>query len=535
MRHWPRWRRPMAARPVLAPPILTRLGRSGADPAIDLLWEHAGGALVAIDLRGLVVAANDAARELLGEPVEPRGPVLELFAAEARAVVWAEIAAALPGSARRAPLSVSLATGAIVAVAVVAIPSRQSGGQGALLRLTGLRRQRADEARQAEARQATTASCGIAHDLNNLLAVIQGGAEAVAGQAGLSAEVAGDVALIRAAAGRGGQLVRRLLGSGREEAPEPRRVAVPAAVAGLASLLRRLLGQAIRLELATDGDAASQAVMVDPVQLDRVLVNLAVNARDAMPVGGELRIQSRPVTVRRPHATGAEVVPPGRWVIVEVRDTGVGIAPETLPRVLEPYFTTRREHGGHGLGLSTVHGIVREAGGFLAIESAVGVGTCVRVWLPACGDAPRSLAPAASGPPTQSDAGGRTVLLVDDEEPVRRLAERALTRQGWRVLSADSAEAALATLDAEPAGGAPLAVMVSDIVMPGLDGAALVELIRARAGQAALPVLLVSGYSDTSLGAAITDRPPTVFLPKPYSLGDLVSRVATLAGPAATA
>ncbi len=543
-----------------------RLAKRGADPVVDLLWEHAGGALVVVDQQGRIDGVNEAARELLaGLPTGAVGrrdvgrhvPVLPLFAAEARDGLWAEILAATPGGPPRAPVRVALATGATVAVTVVPLASGGAGPTGVLLRLVDPCRERELEALLSQAQRPQRPdefSGGIAHDFNNLLAAILGAAEAIATHGGLPAEVSEDAAQIRASAERGSQLVRRLLAVGREQAAQPRRVAVPAAVAGLSSMLRRLLGRAIRLELDVDQDAALQVARVDPVELDRVLVNLAVNARDAMPGGGELRIASRAVTLHQALAAGGdpvggETVPPGHWIIIDVRDGGVGIAPETLPRVLEPFFTTRRGQGGNGLGLSTVHGIVRQCGGFLTIESTVGVGTRVRVWLPACDDVPEPPipvvstapspapsqvdAPSQAGAPPQAGATGRTVLLVDDETPVRRLAERALTRQGWRVLAADSAEAALATLDAEPAGSTPLAAMVSDIVMPGLDGAALVERVRARAGQAGLPVVLVSGYSDRSLGAALGEQPPTVFLAKPYTLGELVARVAALAGPPA--
>lgn len=537
MIEWRSW----LTRRLTANGIAVRLARRGVDPVVDLLWEHAGGALVAVDRLGRVDAVNDAARAMLAGAVERHDPVLKLFAEKARDDLWTEITAAIPGEPQRVPVRMALAAGTIVAVTVRALPSRDAVATGVLLRLDDLSRERELETLRAQTRQLRALvefSGGVAHDFNNLLAAILGAAEAIAGQEGVPIEVTEDAAQIRASAERGTRLVRQMLTSGGEAAVQLRRVAVPAAITGLSSMLRRLLGRTIRFEVAVDADAADQEVMVDPVQLDRVLVNLAANARDAMPMGGELRIESRPVTLQQSRATRGGPVPAGRWVTIDVCDSGVGMAPETLSRVLEPYFTTRREQGGTGLGLSTVHAIVRHAGGLLAIESTPGVGTRIRIWLPACDRAaPPPALLVASAPLTTASATttpattARTVLLVDDEEPVRRLAERALTRQGWRVLAADSAEAALATLDAEPAGSAPLAAMVSDVVMPGLDGAALVDLIRARVGQAALPALLVSGYSDVSLRAVLADRPATGFLPKPYSLGELVSRVAALAGP----
>ncbi len=543
-RAWRRWRDARRK-----PGALPRLGAAALDPLAELLWEHAGGALIAIDRAGRIVRANAASRDLvLPLSVARHRPVLDLFAPETRDALWAEILSALHGGAPRPPrapfragLAAAEPAGDAPLVAVTVVPLAATAGaaparaQGALLRLVDLRQQRDLEAQlsQAQKQQALGQFAGgIAHDFNNLLAAILGAAEAIAERAGLPAEVAEDAAQIRAAAERGSQLVRQLLAFGRQQTLQPRLVGVPAAIADLSGMLRRLLGSTVRLELDTEGEAERQVVQADPVQLDQVLVNLAVNARDAMAGGGVLRITSRPVVLHRARKAGADSVPAGRWVTIEVRDTGAGMPPEVLSRVFDPFFTTRRERGGSGLGLSTVHGIVRQTGGFIGLESTPGEGTCARIWLRAIDGTAELSIPRVPEVTTVSrgtvEPAGRTVLLVDDEEPVRRLAARALARQGWRILAAGSAEAAVAALDAEAADAPPLAAMVSDMVMPGMDGAALVEIVRARAGMGRLPALLVSGYSEMSLRTALADRPAMAFLPKPYSLGELVSRVAAL-------
>ncbi len=248
-----------------------------------------------------------------------------------------------------------------------------------------------------------------------------------------------------------------MLAFGRQQTLQPRAVSINDAVAGLSGLLRRLLGGTVRLELELE--EPGRTVQVDPTQLDQVLVNLAVNARDAMPEGGQLTLRTGHITLYRPLIRGEEVIPPGRYVMVEVQDTGCGIPPEVLPRIFDPFFTTRRERGGSGLGLSTVHGIIRQSDGFLAVDSLPGKGTRMRIYLPRHDGegmaiprlpapalpAPLPAAPAVAAPPdteppaAAEPAPGRTVLLVDDEDGVRRLAARALARQGWTVLSADSA------------------------------------------------------------------------------------------------
>ena len=285
---------------------------------------------------------------------------------------------------------------------------------------------------------------GIAHDFNNLLTAMIGAADEVLQRPELAAEVMDDVRQIRASADRGAALVRQLLAFGRQQTLQPRVIAINDAITDISALLRRLLGSNVRLELELE--EPGRMVRVDPTQLDQVLVNLAVNARDAMPNGGTLTLHSGHITLFRPLTRGQETIPPGRYVMIEVGDTGVGIPPDVLSRVFDPFFTTRRERGGSGLGLSTVHGIVRQSDGFLAVESEVGQGTRMRVYLPRHEAADGVPSPSRATPPPvvvapapvapvlvqPGPAALRTLLLVDDEMPVLRLAERALSRRGWR-------------------------------------------------------------------------------------------------------
>ena len=305
------------------------------------------------------------------------------------------------------------------------------------------------------------------------------------------------------------------------------------AVEKLTGLLRRLLGSTIRLELELEHPG--RTVRVDPTQLDQVLVNLAVNARDAMSEGGQLTLRTGHITLYRALIRGEETIPPGRYVMVEVQDTGTGIPPEVLPRIFDPFFTTRRERGGSGLGLSTVHGIIRQSDGFLAVDSLLGKGTRIRIYLPRHdGDvvaipklpaAETAPAAAVEPPPTVAapppPPGGRTILLVDDEDGVRRLAARALTKDGWTVLSAESGEAALALL-AEQGDGAKLCAVLSDVVMPGMDGPALVRAVRSL--HPGMPAILASGYAEEAVRGDLAAE-DIAFLPKPYTLKTMLAVV----------
>ena len=299
----------------------------------------------------------------------------------------AALAAALRGDPPP-PLQVRLSCRDPAAAPVVALsmaPLRESDGEisGLLLRLTDVSVEKRLEAELAQLQKLQAVgqlAGGIAHDFNNLLTAIGAAADSVLERDNCSRATLDDMRQIRQSADRGAALVRQLLAFGRRQPLLPAVVAVNAAVRNLSDMLGRLLGERIRLQLELEEPGRS--VRVDPTQLDQVLVNLAVNARDAMPAGGTLTLRTGHLTLYGPRQVGSETMPPGRYVAISVEDTGEGIPPAILPQVFEPFFTTRRDRGGSGLGLSTVLGIVRQSGGFVTVESAVGQGTCVRFWLP---------------------------------------------------------------------------------------------------------------------------------------------------------
>jgi PAS domain S-box-containing protein len=360
---------------------------------------------------------------------------------------------------------------------------------------------------------------GIAHDFNNLLAVISGYADVVAREVE-DATATHAVREIERASRRAADLTSQLLAFSRRRPGAPRPVDVAATVRGLRSMLERLLGADVELIVAVDQDLPP--VVADRAQLEQVVVNLAINARDAMPGGGTLRIEVESVVLEgdRPHAhLGLD---PGCYVAIAVTDTGAGIPPELIDHVFEPFFTTKEVGQGTGLGLASVHGSVAQAGGHVLVESAPGAGSTFLVYLPA---GSRDAPPARTAQPVSGPTAGgpETILLCEDEEALRALLERMLTRAGYRVVAA--AEPAGARARAAELEGAYDAV-VTDVVMPGGSGLELAETLRARYG--VRPLLFISGYNAETVDRAASLPPGSAFLEKPFDSADLLATLRAL-------
>ena len=362
---------------------------------------------------------------------------------------------------------------------------------------------------------------GLAHDFNNLLTIIIGNLSALQQRmgAGPGAEFV-DPSL--QAARRGAELIRRLLTFSRRQPLTPAAVEVGVLVHNMTHLLARTLGETIRIHLRLPGEPLH--ALVDPHQLENVLVNLAINARDAMPGGGELTIGLARRTLDTALATVVEV-PPGDYVQFDISDTGTGIEPAVLPRVFEPFFTTKDFGSGSGLGLSMVYGFVRQSGGNIRIRSTPGRGTHVRFVLPTA-SADASVAVAAASVATMpARALDGPVLLVEDEPEVRKVVRMQLTGLGHSVIeAADGVEALSLLRDIDD-----IALLVSDTVMPGgIDGRALAR--HARQTRPTLPILLVTGYaSDTALTDGTPADIPT--LRKPFDQATLAAALTRLLGP----
>jgi two-component system cell cycle sensor histidine kinase/response regulator CckA len=354
---------------------------------------------------------------------------------------------------------------------------------------------------------------GIAHDFNNLLGVMLG-ASAALRHIALQPAATEELDAIEQAAQRGTALVRQLLAFARQQVMAPRAVELNESIRHLAILLPRLLGAGVALELELE--EPSRRIRVDPSQWDQVLLNLVVNARDAMTGKGRLRI----ATGRRLVLAG-EALKPGRYAVVEVTDDGPGIAPEVLSRIFEPFFTTKLEQGGTGLGLATVQGIIGQFGGQMEVESRPGA-TTFRIVLPRYdgpAEAPAPL-PAATAPSIDGP-----VLLVDDEPTLLRVARLGLQQAGFGVEVAGDAEEALDRIEA---GLAPC-LIATDVAMPGMDGLELARAVRARHPD--LPILLLSGYSASTVDSDLAGQ-GMHFLAKPYTPESLLAAVKKAIGKA---
>jgi two-component system cell cycle sensor histidine kinase/response regulator CckA len=351
---------------------------------------------------------------------------------------------------------------------------------------------------------------GVAHDFNNILTAIMGHCDLM-----LMRHVPGDIDYddiqqIKHNSNRAAALTRQLLAFSRQQTLRPQIIQLSDVIAEVSNLLRRLLGERVRLDVKHGRNLG--LVRADPGQLEQVIVNLAVNARDAMPDGGTLTIQTYAVSAAEVRRMRSEILPIADYTALQIRDTGTGIAPEYLSKIFEPFFTTKEVGKGTGLGLSTVYGIVKQTDGFIFAESDLGAGTSFVIYLPIhqAAQAPDPLVPIRIEPAGETWGTG-TILLVEDEATVRAVAERALIRQGYQVVTATNGEEALELLEQ----GLAVDLLISDVVMPSMDGPALVRAARARFPD--LRVLFMSGYAEEQLRKSI-DIERVSFLPKPFSV-----------------
>ncbi len=343
---------------------------------------------------------------------------------------------------------------------------------------------------------------GVAHDFNNLLTAISGYAAIALGRLGREEPAHNDIQEVLAAAQRAANLTRQLLAFSRKEAVQARSLNLDSLVANLERMLRRLLGEDLELAVVPSGGGWVKA---DPGHLEQVIVNLALNARDAMPRGGRLSIATACVELAEPRRGRFGTIPAGRWVRLSVADTGQGMGEEVLAHLFEPFFTTKEASKGTGLGLTTVYGIVQQSGGAMAVESRVGQGSTFELWLPRIEDEP---APATAFPAAAMARGSETLLVVEDEAGVRELACRLLTAAGYRVLSAANGAEAI-RVSGRHAGEIDL--VLTDVIMPGLNGRELVN--RLRSDDPDLKVLFMSGYTDSILD----EYRGLPLMPKPFS------------------
>jgi signal transduction histidine kinase len=357
---------------------------------------------------------------------------------------------------------------------------------------------------------------GVAHDFNNLLTAILGNVEIQIQDLAAGDPARGGLSEIKSAAERGAVLIRQLLAFSRQQVLEPRVLDLNALIQNLQELLRRVVGE--KVELRTRLASPVDSVRADPGQLEQVIFNLAANARDAMPHGGTLTLETRNVELDESYPESHATVRPGHYVLLTVSDTGVGMDAATRGRVFEPFFTTKPRHKGTGLGLATVHGIVHQSGGHVWAYSELGQGTAFKVYLPRLDEPAQPAAPVRRSEWALS--GTETVLVVEDDDAVRALTCRALETCGYRVLVAGDAEEALRIVGSH---AGPIPLVISDVVMPGIGGRELAARLTSLRPESR--VVFVSGYSEDAIAHQGVLAPGVHFLQKPFTLEGLARKV----------
>ncbi len=533
---------------------MPRLAGPVPNPSFDELLEALPDALVGVDRAGLIVLANGNAEELFGYPRdELLGQPLEMLVPAPARSLHLKQRRAYARSPRPRPLHsglklsglrrdgsefpadiglsmINTAEGPLVVAAIRDI-SEQLAAEAARERLQAqAERERLERRLQQSQRLESLGQLagGVAHDFNNLLGVILNYAafvgEEIAARASADSgggagweDLRADLDEIKRAAERASRLTHQLLAFGRRDVAQPRRLNLNAVVGDVHRLLERTLGEHIELvtELADD----LWRVTADPGQLEQVLVNLAVNARDAMPGGGRLVVQTSNEVVDTAIVERRPALTPGEFVRLRVGDTGTGMDREVIEHAFEPFFTTKPKGVGTGLGLASVYGIVAQAGGDVAIYSEGGVGTTVSILLPAT-DTGAPAVPADKAEPQAHRHSGETVLVVEDEDAMRELTRRILTRNGYEVLLARSGVEAIELVRAREE---PIDLLVTDVVMPQMLGKEVAEQIAALRPDVA--VLYMSGYAQPVLASTGTLDRGVTLIEKPFSEGRLLEKV----------
>ena len=508
------------------PPAAAEPAPVAAAPALDPahkievaeLLRNAPMGVAFADAAGMLSDANQAFCQFFGVASLNGRPFASLVDAGDKAAVAELITRTAQGqSGQRA---VELRAGAASERMAELFASPYPGG--VLLYLLDVSEQKALETKFAQSQKMQAVgqlAGGVAHDFNNLLTVIIGNSEFL-----LMRHQAGDPSFkeineVHQNALRAATLVGQLLAFSRKQTMQPKVLSLSEMVGELAQMLRRLLREGIELKLENQPDL--WPVHADEAQLSNAIINLVVNARDAMPDGGTVSIVTANETVTSPAALGTAIMPAGDYVRIEVADTGIGISKEHMSKIYEPFFTTKPVGQGTGLGLATVYGIVKQTGGFITVDSDVGRGTCFKIFLPRHridANAPVAAESVATAP--RDVTGQDTILLVEDEEAVRSFAARALRMRGYNVLEAGGGEEALEIVRA---GTHEIHLLITDVVMPNMDGPTLVRHVKALKPD--LAVIFMSGYAEEAFRRNDEKAEEIHFLPKPFGLKQLAAKV----------
>jgi two-component system, cell cycle sensor histidine kinase and response regulator CckA len=531
--------------------VLNRAGGASADPLRDAevrfmrFFNNTPMAIATVDRKGRI-ARNNALfahlfQNVLKEDAAPQGRNIRSVVAEGdRAGLDKALAAAARGQGDIAPIDATLGLAGEgkrwARFYVTPVEDGERDSESAIVYAIETTEQRVlqDQADQAQKMDSIgKLAGGIAHDFNNVLSSIMMATDFLLTAHRPSDPSFQDIMQIKQDANRAASLVRHLLAFSRRQPQHLQVLDLGEALSDLSMLLRRLIGERVALDLVpTSGDL--WAVKADQSQFEQVIVNLAVNARDAMPEGGKLTLRAANVTATESRHLASKSMPPGEYVLVEVSDTGTGIPPDIIDHIFEPFFSTKEVGKGTGLGLSTVYGIVKQTGGFIYPESAIGKGTTFRIFLPrhvptadetAPAAAPEQSAPARSGnleARPADDTGQGTILLVEDEEGLRGLNARGLSSRGYTVIQAANGFEAVEAFDSY---FGKIDLVVSDVVMPEMDGPTLLTQLRSR--DPGVKVIFVSGYAEEAFEKNLPegDIYRYNFLAKPFTLKQLVGAV----------
>ena len=481
-------------------------------------------AIATVDRTGRIERTNAAFARLFAGKDRAVRNIADCVGERDRQALLDTLEAAFSGKAELKPVDAPIGEDGLRIARFYASPVEDGDGEAAIVYALDITEQKALEAQFAQGQKMQAVgqlAGGIAHDFNNVLTAIIGFSDLLLANHRPTDPSFNDIMNIKHNANRAAGLVRQLLAFSRRQTLRPQVLKLSDVMsADMQILLARLLGAKVELNLDQARDL--WLVKADVNQLEQVIINLAVNARDAMPEGGRLIVRTRNENRREPLTSGDATMPAGEYVVLEVEDTGTGMPPEVLQKIFDPFFTTKEVGKGTGLGLSTVYGIIKQTGGYIFADSTPGKGTTFRIYLPRHAQAAEEAAPKReAAAETPKDLTGRgTILLVEDEESVRAFAARALASRGYTVLEADTGVSALEVMDSHEG---TVDLVVSDVVMPEMDGPTLLKEVRKRNPK--LKVIFVSGYAEDAFAKNLEGGEQFHFLPKPFNLKELAATV----------
>lgn len=502
------------------------------------LFAEAPIGIILLDAKFTIIECNHAFHMIAHRPRREAVinlPIGDLIDATERPETLAQLSRVLAGTDLSKPLEIHMAAGREVIAHVFAKRFGVGGAndsasqQGLMLYFIDATEQKRLEVQFAQSQKMQAIgqlAGGVAHDFNNLLTAMIGFCDLLLQRHKPGDQSFSDIMQIKQNGNRAANLVRQLLAFSRQQTLQPKTLNLVDVLSELTNLLRRLIGAQVRLEMVHGRDLG--LVKVDQGQLEQVIINLVVNARDAMPNGGLVTVHTSNFRQTGSIMRGQDEMPAGDYVCIEVVDQGIGISKENLQRIFEPFFSTKEVGSGTGLGLSTVYGIVRQTGGFIDVKSKLGKGSTFTVYIPAlASNATMEEAPVVDDgrdeKPAPDLTGAGTILLVEDEDAVRMFSARALRNKGYNVFEARSGEEALSILDKD---GDKIDLTVTDVVMPQMDGPTLYKHIRGRYPN--MNVVFMSGYTEDRLREQFTSGEPIHFLGKPFTLKQLASKVKDL-------